>query len=156
MPEQESNRAFAAEIAAVLGKGMAHVGHRAHAIVRHAIHDDRSPADTVTLVADFLIADALEFAAAAFGGALDGVLRHVVRIGLVHGQAQPRVAARVGATQPRRDRDFLDEPGKDLAALGVLASLAVLDVRPFAVTCHTFLCVDSAPLMMIASTNLGG
>ena len=42
----------------------------------------------------------------------------------------------IAAAELRGDRDFLDEPGEDLALLGIRSRLAVLDVRPFAVTRH--------------------
>jgi hypothetical protein len=37
------------------------------------------------------------------------------------------------------DHDFADDAGPDLAALFVLAALAVLDIGPFAVSCHEIL-----------------
>jgi hypothetical protein len=46
---------------------------------------------------------------------------------------------RVASAQARRDRDFLDQLGENLAALGILATLAVLDVRPSAVTRHAII-----------------
>ena len=50
------------------------------------------------------------------------------------------VAARTGggdpSANPRRDGDFTDDAGPDLAALLVLAALAVLNIRPFAVSGH--------------------
>ena len=44
--------------------------------------------------------------------------------------------AQVAAAQARRDHDFTDDAGPDLAALFVLAALAVLDIRPFTVSGH--------------------
>ena len=50
------------------------------------------------------------------------------------------VAARLGggdvAANPRSDHDFAYHPGPHLAALFILASFAVLNIGPFAVSCH--------------------
>ena len=136
MLEQESDRAVGAEIAVVLGESMPHVRHGARLVVGHAVDDHGRTGNAVTFVADFLVVDAFEVAGAALDRALDVVLRHVVGVGLVDRQPQTRVGPRIAAAHARRDGDFLDEAGKNLAALGVLLALAVLDVRPLAVTCH--------------------
>jgi hypothetical protein len=136
MPEQERDRAVGAQIAAVLGECMAHVGHRARPVVGHAVDDHRSAADAVALVADLLIAHPLEVARPALDRALDGVLGHVVPGRLVDGEPQPGVHRRVAAAKARGDRDFLDQAGEDLAALRVGGGLLVLDVRPLAVASH--------------------
>jgi len=57
-----------------------------------------------------------------------------VGVGLVHREPQPRVGVGIAAAEPRRNRDFLDEAGENLAAFRVLAVLAVLDVGSLAVT----------------------
>src|SRR5690606_28701517 len=49
---------------------------------------------------------------------------------------QPRIAVRVGAAGPRRDGDLTNDFGPELAPLGVLTTLAVLDIGPFAVSGH--------------------
>src|SRR3989304_2879409 len=116
---------------------MAHFGDGARLVVGHAIHHHRRAVDAVTLVAQLLIFHAVQFAAAALDGAFDVVLGHVVGIGFVHRQAQARITGRVSAAQPCRHGDFLDQTGEYLAALGILLALAVLDVRPLAMTGHT-------------------
>jgi len=72
----------------------------------------------------------------ALDRALDRVLGHVVGQGLVDRQAQARVAAEIRAAHLGRDRDLADEFGKQLAALGILAFLAVLNIGPFTVSGH--------------------
>ncbi len=134
--ELEGHRAFAAHVAAVLAEGVPHLGHRAHAVVGHAVDDDRRAADAVAFVADLLVAHAFEVAGGLVDVALDGVHRQVHRLGLLDGQPQPRVGAGVTAAQPRRDHDLADHARPGLAALFVLAALAVLDVGPFGVTGH--------------------
>ena len=57
----------------------------------------------------------------------------------LHRQPQPRVGAEVTAAGTRRHRDLTDDAGPYLAALLVLATLAVLDIGPFAVSCHGIL-----------------
>jgi hypothetical protein len=55
MLELERHRTFGAHVAAVLAEGVPHLGHGAHAVVGHGVHDDGRPADAVALVADFLV-----------------------------------------------------------------------------------------------------
>jgi hypothetical protein len=134
--ELEGHRALGAHVAAVLAEGVAHLGHGAHAVVGHGVDDDGRAADAVALVADFLVAHAFEVAGGLVDVALDGVGRHVGRLGLLDRQAQARVGRRVAAAGAGRDHDFTDDAGPDLAALFVLAALAVLDIGPFAVSGH--------------------
>src|SRR5690606_37568685 len=128
--------AFLPQVAAVLGECMPYLGHRAGAIVGHAIDNDRGAADAVAFVADFFIVGAISPARAALDGALDVVFGHVGVGGLIPGHAQPRIAVRVGAAGPRRDGDLTNDFGPELAPLGVLTTLAVLDIGPFAVSGH--------------------
>src|SRR5690606_18899366 len=138
MLEHEGDRPFLAQVAAVLGKRMAHLGHGAGAVVGHAVDDDRRAADAIAFVADFLVVVAVGAASAALDGALDVVLGHVGVGGLVPGHGQARVAVGVRAAGARRDGDLADDFGPELAPLGVLTPLAVLDIGPFAVSGHGY------------------
>src|SRR5262249_56649102 len=79
---------------------------------------------------------AFEGAAAALDRVVDAVLGHVGLAGLVDREAQARIAVGITPTELGGDGDLLDKPGEDLALLSIRGRLAVLDVRPFAVTCH--------------------
>src|SRR5690606_19958167 len=136
MLEHEGYRAFLSEVAAILGKGVPDFGHRAGAIVGHAVDDDRRTAYAIAFVADFFIIGAIGAADPALDGPLDVVFGHIGVGGLVPGHAQPRIAVGVGAACPRRDGDLTDDLGPELAPLGVLAPLAVLDVGPLTVSRH--------------------
>src|SRR5450631_3941612 len=115
---------------------MPDVGNRPNAIVGQAIDDHRGAIDAVALVTDFLVVDAFELAGAAFDGAIDRVLRHVVACRLVDREPQAWIGRDVAAAEPGRDGDFADEASEDLAALGVGRGLLVLDIRPLAVAGH--------------------
>src|SRR5665647_2280525 len=134
--ELKRHGAFRTHVAAVLGKGVANFSHRAHLVVGHAVHQDGGAAKTVAFVADFLVVNAFQAACGLVDIALDGVGWHVGRLGLVHGQAQARVGGQVTSTQAGSHHDFADDPRPDLAAFVVLATLAVLNIRPFAMTSH--------------------
>ncbi len=95
-----------------------------------------TPPTGVALVTDFLVGHPFEFAGRFLDRALDGVLRHVGRIGLLDGQAQARVGIGVAPAFAGRDRQLAVDPGEDLAALGVDLALAVLDIGPFTVSGH--------------------
>src|SRR5205085_9186923 len=113
-----------------------HFGHRAHAVVGHAVDDDRGATDAVAFVADLFVVDALEVAGGLVDVLLDRVGGHVGSLRLVDGQAQPRVHVRVAAALAGRDHDLVNDACPDLAALLILATFAVLNVGPFGMTGH--------------------
>jgi hypothetical protein len=117
------------------GEGVAHVGDSA-LVVGEAVDHHRDAADAVALVAHFLVVHALELTGAALDRVLNVVLRHRLCLALVDRQPQPRVHRRVAAAHLGGHGDFLDQLGEDLAALGILATLAVLDVGPLRMSCH--------------------
>ena len=136
MAKLKSHRPLRAHVAAVLRKGMADFSDRAHPVVRHAVDHDGRTADAVTLVTNFFVVDTLQIAGGLVNIALDVVGWHIGRLGLVDGQAQARIHVDVAAARAGRDDDFTGDPGPDLAAFFVLTTLAVLDIRPFAVSGH--------------------
>ena len=99
------------------------------------IHDDRHAARAVALEGDLFVVHAFQFAGAALDGALDVVLRHVLRLGGGHGRAQAGVAVRVAATLGGYG-DFLKETREYLAALCIQRALLVLDCGPFGMAGH--------------------
>ena len=82
MAELEGDRAFGAHVAAVLGQGVTHVGHRTGAVVGRAVDDQAGAADAVAFVADFFVVHAFELAGTLENGVLNGVLGHVAVAGL--------------------------------------------------------------------------
>src|SRR5688572_26250504 len=139
MLEEIGHRAVGADVAAVLGEGMAYFRHGARAVVRQAVDHHRRAAGAIAFIAHFLVRDAIELAAAALDRVLHAVLRHVGFARLVHREAQTRIGARVAAAELRRDGDLLDQAGKHLALLRIRRRLAVLDVRPFTVPRHAII-----------------
>src|SRR5471030_2198593 len=111
-------------------------GHGAHTVVGHAVDDDGRAADAVAFVADLLVGRAVLAAGAAADRAGHVILRHIGVGRLVDGQAQARIGRDIAAAHARGDRDFLDQSGPDLAALGVRRGFFMLDVGPFAVSSH--------------------
>src|SRR5450755_811076 len=134
--ELERDRAFGAEVAAVLAERVAHLGDGAHPVVGHAVDDDRGAADAVALVADLLVVHALEVAGRLVDVLLDRVGRHVRTLGLFDRQAQARIHRQVAAAVARGDDDLVDQARPHLAAFLVLAALPVLDVGPLRMTSH--------------------
>src|SRR5450830_24175 len=145
--EHEGDRAFVAHIATVLVEGIAYFGHRAHAVVRHAFDDDGCAAHAVAFVAYFFIVGAIDAAAAAVDRALDVIFRHVGVSRLVHRQAQTRIGSDIGAAHAGRYRDFLDQARPDFAALGIRGSFFMLDVGPFAMSCHVESSLDGCSIV---------
>src|SRR5204863_6320404 len=136
MLEQEGHRAVGSQIAAVLGKRVPDIGNGARPVVGETIDDHCGAVDAVALIADFLVVHSLLPARAALDSALDRVLRHVVVHRLVHREPQPGIARNIRGAELCRDRNLPDEAAENLAAFGIGRRLAVLDVRPLAVTGH--------------------
>jgi hypothetical protein len=80
--------------------------------------------------------DALQFARGFVNVALDGVGGHIGRFGLVHGQTQAGVDIHVSPACAGSNHDFTDDAGPHFASFFVLSAFAVLDIGPFAVSCH--------------------
>ena len=132
----KGHAAVGAQIAAVFVESMAHISYGAGFVVGEAIHHQRGAADAVAFVAQFDVFHAFQVAAAFVDGALDVVFGHIGIKGFVHGQAQARIGGRVAAAHFGGHGDFFNQAGKNFTALGVLTPFAVLDIGPFAVTCH--------------------
>ena len=115
---------------------MAHFGHGTHLVVSHGVHDDGGATNTVAFIADFLVADAVERTGRLVHVVLHAISRHIGGFGFFNGQTQARVHGRVTTTLAGRHRDFTDDTGPDLAALLVLTPFAVLNIGPFAMSCH--------------------
>src|SRR5687768_6214019 len=107
---------------------MRHIRDGTHPVVRHAINQYGCASDTVAFITYFFIVHALQIATAALDCTLDVVLGHVLLVSLVDSQTQPWVAVGITAAKPRRNGNFFDEPGKNLAAPCVLRRFLVLAI----------------------------
>ncbi len=114
---------------------MADFGHGTVAVVGRGFHDDGHAAGTVTLVIDFYDVAARILTRALADGGLDFILGEVDRLGSGNGRTQAGITGRIAAILGRDD-DFLGCLGKFLTPFGILATFAVLDVGPFAVSRH--------------------
>mmetsp|Transcript_23743 Transcript_23743/g.42542 ORF Transcript_23743/g.42542 Transcript_23743/m.42542 type:complete len:262 (+) Transcript_23743:1304-2089(+) len=128
--EHETHAARLAQVPTVFGKGRAHGGGGPVAVVRHRLDDHGDAIGAIALIADFFV-----ILAVACHGFLDGavniILGHRLALGLFDSQTQTRVLVGVRITHLGGDGDLLGQLGKELGPDLVLASLAVLDVRPF-------------------------
>jgi hypothetical protein len=126
-----------AEVAAMLGEGVAHLGAGAVAVVGRRLDQHRNSSRPVAFVHHGLERSRV----AALAGplrdrALDVVLRHRRVLGLLHGERERRVALDVAAAVLRGDGDRARELGEELAAAGVDDRLLVLDPGPLGMACH--------------------
>ena len=110
---------------------MPDLGHGAIAIIGHGLNEQRDAARAIAFVRDLFIVHAFFFAGAAPDGAIDRFIRHVAGLGVGNRLAQTRVGIRVAAARARRDRQFLDEFGKEFPALGIERALLMLNRMPF-------------------------
>ena len=131
-----ADRARLTQVAAVLGKDVTNLRDRAVAIVGHRFNQQGDAAWTITFVRDLFIVDAFFFAGAATDRAIDRVVGHVAGLGVENGFAQARVSVRVTAAGARRDGHFLDELGKQFAALGIERAFLVLNPMPLRMSGH--------------------
>jgi len=140
--EHEGHGARLGEVAAALGEIGAHVGSGAVAVVGQRLDDDGDAPRAVALVANLVIGFGLA-AQRLLDGALDIVLRHVLRPRRDDRRAQPRIHARVGRAELRRDRDFAGELAEQLGAHRVLPALAVHDVLELRMSGHVTVLNDA-------------
>ncbi|MNG12676.1 hypothetical protein D3C84_963010 [compost metagenome] len=109
------------------------------AVVGHGLDHDRHATRTVALVAELFNVIGLGRASTTGNRPIDDVAAHVSPQRLVQGQAQTRVGSRVATALLGGDGQLTNPLGEDLAPLGVLTLLAVLDVCPFGMTSHNAL-----------------
>ena len=141
--ELKNHRALGAHVATVFAERVSYFGHGAHPVVGHRVDHDRCATNAIALVADFLVGQSLGVARGLVDVVLDAVGGHVGRLGLVHRQAQAGVGRQVAAARAGSHSDFTNDAGPDLAAFFILPPFAVLDIRPFAVSCHEkSFCID--------------
>ena len=125
---------------------MAHLGHRAIAVIGHGIDQHRYAARPITFVANLLVLDAVQRTGAALDRPVNGVTGHIGRQRLVHHQPQARIGAGITTAHTRRDGDLADQSGEQFATLGVLGVLAMLNVRPLAMSSHKASCLHHVRL----------
>ena len=143
--ELERHRTLGAHIATVLAERVPDFGHGTDPVVGHGVHDDGRTRYAVALVADFFVVHTFLVAGRLVDVAFDGLRRHIRGLGFFHRQPQSRVDAEVTAALARRHHDFTDNPGPHLASFFVLPTLAVLNIGPFAVSCHAKSFKNSLP-----------
>src|SRR5205085_9215157 len=124
--ELELDRAGGAEVATVFFEDVADFGSGAMRVIGQRFDDDRHAARTIPFICDFFVRGPFELAAASLDGALDGVLRHVVVLGLVDRGAQPGVAVDVSPASASSNRHFLDQAREEFSALCVRSTLLLL------------------------------
>jgi hypothetical protein len=73
-----------------------------------------------------------------------------LRLRLIDRKSQSWIRCYIATADTCRDCDLPDQLGEKLAALLVLSTLAVLDIRPFTVSCHTLRC---SPVCRFAVCN---
>ena len=134
--ELEYHRPFRAHIAAMFTEGVADLGNRANLVIRHGIDNDGGSANTVPLVADLFIHNTLQISGRLGDAVLHVLRRHIGCLALFYGQTQARIDTDITAAHAGSDHDLAHHPGPNALALLVLAPLAVLNIGPFAVSCH--------------------
>src|SRR5271155_4816280 len=123
-------------IAAVFAKYVADLADRAIAIVGVDVEQNRNSARAIAFERELLISRARQLARAALDGPLDIILRHVLGLGGENRAAQARGGVRISAAILGGNRNFLDQTGEDLAALGIERALLMLDCGPLRVPRH--------------------
>ena len=115
---------------------MTHLSHSAVPIVGHGLHQHSDPTRRVAFVGEFLHVVVLGVASTASDSAINRVAGHIGAERLIHRRTQTRVILDHAAALLGSDGQFTNELGEELAALGILSCLAVLNVGPFTVSCH--------------------
>ncbi|ENN87315.1 hypothetical protein RHSP_26082 [Rhizobium freirei PRF 81] len=125
--EGEGHRTGFAKRAAGLCKDRADVGSRAVAVVGQRFDDDRRAARAVAFVTDRIVILGVG-TGRLLDSAIDIVLRHRLRLGVLNRQAQARVHGRVRQARLGGDGDFTRQLREHFGTHRVLTTLAVHDV----------------------------
>src|SRR5690625_1837412 len=120
----------------MLAKGMAYFGNSTGAIIGHAIDNDSSPPHAVAFITNFFEVLPFDEASAALNGALDIVFGHVGCRCLVEREAQTGIGFGLGAPVTCCNLDLANNASPYFSPLGVLTPFAVLNIRPFTMTCY--------------------
>ena len=110
---------------------MAHICRRAVAVIRQDVEHDRSTARAVALVENLLVIAALCRTKPLLDGAIDIVLRDIVRLCLGKRQLQAHIARWVTAAHADGNRDLTPNLCGDLSTNGIICALLAFDICPF-------------------------
>src|SRR5690606_16603873 len=134
--KQIGDGAVSTQVATMLAKSMAHFTGSPVTVVGHRLDQHRHTTRCVAFVGQLLNVLVVVSAHPTGNGPINGVPRHVGTQCLVHDGSQPGVVRRVATTITCRDRQLPDQLSKNLTALGILRSLAMLDIGPFTMSSH--------------------
>jgi len=150
------NCSIGTHVSAKFCESMTNFRNGAISIVGHTVDHDRRSARTITLVTNFNEINAIRIATALLDGALDVVLGHALRLGSIHCKPQSRVGRDITAAQTRCHGNFPDEFGEKFATLFILGTFAMLDIGPFAMSCHLRVIPASARAKsyLVSRTNI--
>ena len=109
---------------------MANFAHDSIAVAGHHLNQQAHAARAVTLKSHFIQGLAFQIAGAALNRALNIVVGHVFALGRQNSGAQARIGIRISSTGTRRDRQFANYLGENLATAGVRSSLLMFDCGP--------------------------
>src|SRR5690242_20260947 len=121
----------------MLGERMPDLAHCAGTVVCQAIDNHRDSAGRIAFIPYLLERCTFQFAGTTFDSTLNRVLGHVGSERLVHRQTQPRILIRIRITAACSGGYLTDQTREQLAALGVLRVLAMLNIGPLAMPGHT-------------------
>src|SRR5215207_486829 len=115
---------------------MTNLRHRAVSVVSQRLNQQRHATWAITFIGDLFVVDAFFFTGATTDRAVDRIVRHVAALGIEDRLAQTCVGVWIATATTRGDGDFLDEFGKQFAALGIERAFLVLDTMPFRMSGH--------------------
>ena len=116
---------------------MADFSHRPVFVVGHDFHEYRHTTGAIAFVGQLFVVVIIATTGATFNRALDGVFFHIGGERLVDDGAQAGIIIGIPPALARGHGQLTNDFGEDLAPLGILCRLAVLDVGPLTVTRHT-------------------
>src|SRR5581483_2750346 len=122
-------------VAPVLAEGVTNLADGPVAVIGTDVDEHGYPAGAVALERELFIVDARQLPGTTLDCALDVVGRHVLCLGSGNRSAQPRIGIGISAVLGGNG-DFLDQPGKNLAPLGVKCALFMFNCGPFGMARH--------------------
>jgi hypothetical protein len=127
----ERDTAIGAQVAAMLGESVAHIGNGTGFVVGQAVNDHGSAVGAVTFVTQLNVFHTFKLTGAFFNCAVDVVGRHVNAFGTVDRHAQTRIKVDVATAHFGGYGNFLGQTREDASTFFILATFTVLDIGPF-------------------------
>lgn len=107
-------------------------------VIGHHFYEHRDPTGGIALIGELFHVVGIVVTGTASNSAIDGIAGHVSTEGFIYRCTQPRIVLNNTTTLLGGHHQFTNQLGKQLAPLGILGGLAMLNVCPLTMPCHDY------------------